>query len=380
MKKIGFIGYGLRSSTMMKAFENLDSDIRVEAVCDPRSSIIRETVAENPYFKNTRYFEDPDQMLEDCSLDGVFVGTRCSLHTEMAVKVLNAGLPLFLEKPVAITQEQYQALREASRGKTHRAVVSFPLRLSDICMEAKHVVDSGDLGEITQVQAINNVPYGSVYYHSWYRDEAETGGLFLQKATHDIDYINFLLGQKPKEICAVKSKLYFKGDKPKGLLCKDCGEYYSCIESPYTVRHLLNEDVTGDMCCFARDTGNEDMASAVVIYENDVHASYSQNFIVKKAAARRGARLIGTKGAIEFDWYTGEIRIDRYRTPQTIVHRFDTKGGSHFGGDEKLALAFIDVMDGKPSISDLEAGLISAVTCLSAKVSAETHQFMKIPY
>jgi hypothetical protein len=32
------------------------------------------------------------------------------------------------------------------------------------------------------VQAINNVPYGSVYYHSWYRDPKETGGLFLQKA------------------------------------------------------------------------------------------------------------------------------------------------------------------------------------------------------
>ena len=49
--------------------------------------------------------------------------------------------------------------------------------------------------------------------------------------------------------------------------------------------------------------------------------SYSQNFVVKKSAGRRGARLIGTEGSAEFDFYTAEIREDHYRTPQTITHK-----------------------------------------------------------
>ena len=44
----------------------------------------------------------------------------------------------------------------------------------------KKLVDSGELGEVLSVQATNHVPYGSVYYHSWYRDDSLTGGLFYR--------------------------------------------------------------------------------------------------------------------------------------------------------------------------------------------------------
>ncbi|MDE0229132.1 MAG: ABC transporter permease [Spirochaetaceae bacterium] len=46
-----------------------------------------------------------------------------------------------------------------------------------------------------QVTAVNYVPYGTVYWEQRYRDYDITGGLFLQKATHDLDYLMYLLGQ-----------------------------------------------------------------------------------------------------------------------------------------------------------------------------------------
>ena len=57
------------------------------------------------------------------------------------------------------------------------------------------------------VQAWNNVPYGWCYYQSWYRDENETQGLFLQKATHDFDYINYLVEKRPVMVCAMNLSL-----------------------------------------------------------------------------------------------------------------------------------------------------------------------------
>lgn len=48
-------------------------------------------------------------------------------------------------------------------------VVSFPLRVTPLVKLAKEIVQSGKLGSIKHVQAVNNVPYGGVYYHSWYR-------------------------------------------------------------------------------------------------------------------------------------------------------------------------------------------------------------------
>ena len=380
MKKIAFIGYGLRSLTMMKAFRALEADIAVSAVADPRYEQIREENRDDPYFAGARYYADAEELLAREEPDGVFIGTRCSLHTPLACRVLEREIPLFLEKPVCISWEQYEALRAAARGRERRVVVSFPLRLSSITLEMKRIVDSGALGRITMVQAVNNVPYGSVYYHSWYRDPAETGGLFLQKATHDIDYIHFLIGERPAAVCAKTAKLHFTGDRPAGLHCPDCPERYTCPESSYVVAHLLKEDVQGDACCFARDTGNEDGACAIFATESGALISYSQNFVVKKGAGRRGCRIIGTKGSAEFDFYTATIRQDRYLSPQTITHTFTFPAGMHFGGDEQLALDFLRVLDGAPAQSDLSAGLVSAASCLAAREAARLGRFVPVEY
>lgn len=77
------------------------------------------------------------------------------------------------------------------------------------------------------------------------------------------------------------------------------------MESSYVVGKLRGEDVQGDCCCFAVDTGNEDVASAMFLCESGAIISYNQNFTVKRTAARRGCRIIGTKGSAEFDFYTG---------------------------------------------------------------------------
>lgn len=380
MKHIGIIGYGLRSETMMKSFRALEADIRVAAVADPRYQDIAPGLDGDPYFAGARFYADAEEMLGEEPLDGVLIGTRCSMHTPYACRVLERGLPLFLEKPVCVSREQYEALREAGRGKEKRVVVSFPLRLTPIVLEMKRLADSGLLGRLTMVQAVNNVPYGSVYYHSWYRDPAETGGLFMQKATHDIDYLHFLTGERPVSVCAKTAKLYFRGDRAAGLRCPQCREYRTCPESSYVVGRLLKEDVQGEACCFAVDTGNEDAASAIFTTESGMLLSYNQNFTVKKGAGRRGARLIGTEGSAEFDFYTGEIREDRYRTAQTVTHRFSPAAGMHFGGDEGLALDFLRVLNGEDAQSDLTAGLVSAASCLAAREADAKGCFLPISY
>lgn len=380
MKRIGFIGYGLRSETMMKSFRSLEADITVAAVADPRHSEIAPKQASDPYFAHTRWYEDADELLAREELDGVFIGTRCSLHSPYACRVLEIGLPLFLEKPVCITRAQYEQLRHAAAGKEKQVVVSFPLRLAPITMEMKRIVDSGALGKLVMVQAVNNVPYGSVYYHSWYRDPTETGGLFLQKATHDIDYIHFLTGERPVSVCAKTAKLHFKGDRPAGLHCPDCPDYRTCPESSYVVKNILKEDVQGDACCFASDTGNEDGASAIFTTESGMLISYNQNFVVKRSAGRRGARLIGTEGSAEFDFYTAEIRVSRYVFSQTVTHKFSAPTGMHFGGDAMLALDFLRVLDGGEAQSDLSAGLVSAASCLAARQADAEGRFLSIEY
>ncbi|MBO9609680.1 MAG: Gfo/Idh/MocA family oxidoreductase [Paenibacillaceae bacterium] len=385
MLKIGIIGYGSRMSGFADLILKFDPGTEIAAITDTNLEEVKRKLRERDISDGkVMLYTDADEMLEREQLDGVLIGTRCSLHTEMAIKVLKRGMPLFLEKPVATTLEDVIRLKQASEQYAHSTVVSFPLRVSTMVKLAKEIVDSGKLGTIEHVQAVNNVPYGAVaYFQLWYRDMRETGGLFLQKATHDFDYINSLLGLRPVSICAMHSKRVFIGDKPEGLACKQCDEYETCPESPYSLKLFQadNDVFEESMCCFAPDAGNEDSGSALIRYETGMHVSYSQNFFVKKRAGSRGARLLGYKGTLEFDWYKDEIKVSMHHSSRVETYNMNSKGGGHGGGDDALAYNFLQVMKGKEkSIAPLSAGLLSALMCLKAKTSAETATFQDIAY
>ncbi len=381
MKQIAFIGFGLRSQTMLKAFHGIGAELEVCAVADPNWQQLAPTVKDDPFFQNTQFYSAAEELLQNHTPDGIFVGTRCDLHTKYAAMVFDKGIPLFLEKPVCINEEQYADLLRSSQGQRQNTVVSFPLRLTCIVQQMKQLAESGVLGEIVSVQAINNVPYGSVYYHSWYRDESLTGGLFLQKSTHDIDYITYILNKRPVSVAAKTAKMYFKGSKPANLRCDACPELHTCPESSFVVRHINKEEPSGEWCCFAQDTGNEDVGAALFSCEDGTIISYHQTFLVKGEAGRRGARFIGTKASAEFDFYTAQLRIDYYDGKHTATHQFHyPEGLVHFGGDEALAREFLSVLNGNPSQSDLEQGLASAAACLAAKKSAKTQQTLSIEY
>jgi len=379
MLRLGVIGYGGRIRGIISGLRAFGVDFTIAAIADPRGAQLKQDLEE---LKDTAVYEDADAMLDSEALDGALVGTRCSLHTPMAVKVAARKLPLFLEKPVATSLEQVRALREAFTGYEPEVVVSFPLRLTSLALTTKEIIDSGRLGAIEHVQAWNNVPYGWCYYGSWYRDYNETGGLFLQKATHDFDYISFLLGSQPKWVCAMNSRRIYGGDKPEDLCCDECAEQETCIESPFNLFYRRGQtpklQPSGLRCMFAESIRNEDSGNAIVQFESGVQASYSQNFFARNKAGARGARLFGYHGTVEFDWYTGEIRVFEHHSPRVDTIRFEG-GGSHFGGDTELCHDFLQIVQRTGhSRSPIEAGIISALTCLRARESAATRTFQEV--
>ena len=230
MIRLGVIGYGRRMRHVLATLARFKAGTEIVAVVDPRADSLRQVYAEE--LAGATFYDDATRMLDEARLDGVLIGTRCSLHTPYAIEVLARDLPLFLEKPVATSFGQAAALQAASERSRSQVVISFPLRLSATCQTALEVIASGALGSVEQVQAVNNVPfYAGGYYHGWMRDDEETGGLWLQKATHDFDYINALVGQRPVRITAMESKTVFRGEMPAGLHCVDCDRQVECPEA-----------------------------------------------------------------------------------------------------------------------------------------------------
>lgn len=376
MYQIAVIGSGNRLTPLVKKLLQ-NNDFTLKAVCDIDPDSVKKRYADLP---DVQYFTDAEQMLQTCKPDGVLIGTRCSTHAHFSLLCAQYDIPIFLEKPVCTTFEDLARL-QALQNYSDKVVVSFPLRRSAIVEKVKEILDSGRIGRIAQVQAYNNVPYGRGYYHKWYRDDHETGGLFLQKTTHDFDYLNYILGDlRPTRICAVASKQVFKGDRPKNLRCLDCDMRAQCPEDPdklLAVGSSKNGLVVPETsyCCFAEDTGNQDSGSAIVLYENGLHVVYTQNFIVRNEAGKRGARFIGFYGTLQFDFRTDVIEVFDHLEQRIEVIRVEARG-SHFGGDDFLIDNFADVVRGHSrSLTPLADGILSAKMCLYAQKSSEDFQF-----
>lgn len=225
MIRLGVIGYGVRADMLMDELLTLPGEACLCAVADRNPERVKALMTKKGSKEALHSFEidkidrmlrkcpmDPDtirfyrtaeEMLMQEELDGVLVGTNCNTHTHFAQLVMEKGIPLFLEKPVAVSRKEAAVLERLAKEAKAPVVVSFPLRVTRMVQEVKKIIDSGVIGKVEQVQAFNDVPYGFVYFHDWYRDESISHGLFLQKATHDIDVINYLTGEMPVRVCAM---------------------------------------------------------------------------------------------------------------------------------------------------------------------------------
>lgn len=302
--KIACIGAGRRLCNMLEGMHKLG--IEVAAVADPQPDIVRARFAALKIdCRHTLFVPHADALFRIAhQFDGFAIGTRCHQHAELAVRVAATDKPLFLEKPVAITQDQLDTVAAAWKGREDRVVVSFPLRITPVFRIALETVRSGRLGVINQIQAFNNVNYGDVYYETWYRRFEQTGGLWLQKATHDFDYLNQLVGARPMRIAAMMTQRVFgngrplQPDRPPSTNLPHIDRYkFKLGDEDITDRNAQLDDFGSRFHAAIR---NQDAGSAIIWYANGIVVSYDQNFVARRSAGSRGAIVIGFNGTLEW--------------------------------------------------------------------------------
>jgi len=385
MIRLAVIGYGGRANWMVKCFQQADPEIAVTAVIDPNEKLARTRIPEKD-LASVRFFSDVPTLFRQARPDAVLIATRCNLHTPYAIQVARYPVALFLEKPVAISMKQATTLERAFARSKCRVVVSFPLRVTPLCVLGRERLDADFVGRPEHILAVNYVPYGTCYFDDGYRDYEITQGLFLQKATHDFDYMSYLMNSSITRVAAMALKgRVFGGKKKPGLTCSKCKECPTCLESPFNrTRNASGGTPHDHPCVFGADIGtpekgmNEDCSSALVEFASGAQGVYTQVFFSRRDAGTRGATISGYQGTLSFDWYTNQMKYVRHHRPFTDVTTVGA-GMAHFGGDSELALDFVRLIKGThPSRTPIETGLQSVYACLAAKESSETGRFVKV--
>jgi predicted dehydrogenase/threonine dehydrogenase-like Zn-dependent dehydrogenase len=140
---------------------------------------------------------DNNLILNDSEVDLVIVTTRHNAHARMVIDTLKSGKHVFVEKPLALCQEELDGIVEAyvESGKT--VSVGFNRRFAPLAIQMKRALGSGN----TPMNIIATVNAGYIPKNVWVHDLEVGGGRILGEACHFIDLISFLAGSKVKAVC-----------------------------------------------------------------------------------------------------------------------------------------------------------------------------------
>jgi hypothetical protein len=228
------------------------------------------------------------------------------------------------------------------------------------------------------------MPYGGVYFDAWYRRFEQVGRLWLQKATHDFDYLNQFVDARPVKIAAMMTQRVFgTGRAPQPVrppshgVQKEAKDDASRVPENITDRNAQLSDHGSHFHAAIR---NQDAGSAIIWYANGMVVSYDQNFVTHRSAGSRGAIITGYNGILSWDWMpTERLRIVDHDSPRVDNIECPAEGG-HGGGDLALHRAFVDVIQGRThSAGNLTDGMLSVAMCLAARRAAQRHTVEPIP-
>ncbi|MBY6151637.1 Gfo/Idh/MocA family oxidoreductase [Vannielia litorea] len=343
---------------------------------------------------------DLDEMLSATKPHTLLVCTRDDTHAGIIVKALEAGIDVVTEKPMATTAEDVRAIVEAEARTGRRVDVAFNYRFAPTSRKIRELLASGRIGKVTSCDFhwYLDTSHGADYFRRWHAYKKNSGSLFVHKATHHFDLLNWWIDSDPKRVFAQGAlNVYGRNGPFRGTRCKGCEHAAECrfywdmsanpdLDALY--EGPSEEDgYVRDGCVYREDIDIYDTMSATLEYENGVQVSYSLN----AAMPIEGYHLAfnGTHGRIEvrmyekqaFDAPSGQDEILVLGTDRSVERIVVEHGpGGHFGGDPLLHRALFTPEKDDPAgqRAGSRAGALSVLTGVAATRSAETGQPVEI--
>ncbi len=144
---------------------------------------------------------DLQPLLDDDAIDAVFIATRHSTHAEFATRALEAGTHVFVEKPMVVTEDQLDTLRDAYEdAQTDRPtglMVGLNRRFAPMVTDLRDAVPTEG-----PKQMIYRVNSGPIDPDSWLHRPEEGGGMLVGEMVHFVDLMQHVCGARPVQVHA----------------------------------------------------------------------------------------------------------------------------------------------------------------------------------
>ncbi len=395
MINIGIVGAGNRGIRCYGIYilKEKKHIARITGISDPDRRRLR--VAEKVLHLDEKcVFTDTEKLLKTVPLDAVIITSPDYTHKKIAISAFNRGLDVLCEKPLALTVKDCDAIIEAQKRSGRILCVGFVLRYNNFYRKMYELVNvEKRLGRVIMAGAIDSVSTGSQYFfHGWWRLRKNSGGLLVQKATHSVDILNWIVGSRPKSVYGAGGLAVFGGTESNKKRCSTCKIKNTCPESladnsiswDYGEASITMD--VEDKCVFAKEIDVYDHEVLTISYENGVKAFFVESQFTPDY--KREFWFIGDKARMYgIDPYIVS-EDDRKQPYIEIVYRHTRKKeiipvklnpGGHGGGDPGLIEDFISCcITRKNPLADGIAGRESIAICWGGEKSIETGKIIRL--
>ena len=372
MKKvsIALIGAGQRGGIYASYALSHPEELRVAAVAEPDKDK-REAFGRLYGIPENMCYSTWEELLSaPKTADAVLVCTQDNMHTGPAIKALEAGYHVLLEKPMSNNIEDCLSIDEHSQKYGRMVSVCHVLRFTPFFSTIKKIVDGGQIGRLISIQHNENVGYwhqAHSYVRGNWRNSKESSPMILAKSCHDLDILLWLADSECRSVASFGELTHFKKENaPSGApdRCLDgCPHREECPF--YAPRIYINGNTGFPASVISSDTGAKALTAALregpygrcvyrcdndavdhqivaMEFKNSVTASFTMCAFTNEVS--RTIKLMGTEGEIRGAMEKDEIEILRFAggTKTKICLNPGTSG--HGGGDEGIMRNFVKLL------------------------------------
>jgi phthalate 4,5-cis-dihydrodiol dehydrogenase len=239
--RLGVAGLGRAFTLMLPTFA-ADPRIALGAASDLRP----QARARFEQDFGARSYDNVEALCADREIDAVYVATPHQMHAKHVAAAAANGKHVLVEKPIAISLDECDAMIAATRRAGVQLVVGHSHSFDAPIRRARELIDSGEFGSVRMIHALNYTDYMVRPRRPEEFDTAQGGGVVFSQAAHQIDIVRLFGGGRARSVRAQAGK--WDASRPTegaycALLTFEGGAFASCTYSGYA--HFDSDEFQG---------------------------------------------------------------------------------------------------------------------------------------
>ena len=234
MIRVGVIGAGAMGKNHIRIYSEMP-DVELAGISDIDKILVEELAQEY----NTKAFTDYNELLK-MDLDAISIVVPTKMHKMVAIECIKAGANVLVEKPIADSVENAQAIIDAAKENGKIVMVGHIERFNPAVIKLKEIIDSGQLGKIVSISTTRVGPYNP---------RIRDVGVILDIGVHDIDIISCLYDKSVNQVYAVAGADIHSFEDHATIHMRFDHEFSGLVEvnwlTPHKVRKLTALGVEG---------------------------------------------------------------------------------------------------------------------------------------